>query len=206
MRFFFNIAFCLFAFFANAQHEKNAEELLASAIMHYDGKRYELCLQDLDQAVLVNHNGELSDILYYYKAMTYVRLQKNKWAISQMDTAIQFRNDKAHYYNFRAEIHLNSGDFLAAEADLDRSLLINNKQDEVLVSKGMIVQERGNITDAIAYYGSALEINAQNSMALYLRGLIYLQNGMAEEGCIDLKKSAALNYSAAMENSRRYCE
>ena len=54
-------------------HQKDAdsETLMNEAIAHFDGSRYEKCLDALNKAIEINQNGELSDILYYYSCLLY---------------------------------------------------------------------------------------------------------------------------------------
>ena len=185
--------------------EKNSELLLQDAIAHYDGKRFNRCLEVLIEALNVNHNGELSDILYYYKALTYIKLNDNLKAISQLDTAIAYNNNKEHYYFLRAEMQIQSGNFKLADLDLDKTLGLNPAHEGALNNKGMIFQESGIIDEAIEYYNKTLAINPKNGETYYLRGLIYLQNGMPDKGCDDLQKGEDIGHALAKTARIKYC-
>ncbi len=185
--------------------EKNSEQLLQDAIAHYDGKRYHRCLEVLSEALNVNHNGELSDILYYYKALAYLNLKDQKQTILQLDTAILYNETKSHYYFLRAELLISMGNFKLANNDLDKTLSLNPTHEGALLNKGMLYQESGILDEAISYYNKTLAINLKNGEAYYLRGLIYLQNGMPDKGCEDLQKGEDCGHVMSKSARIQYC-
>lgn len=187
------------------QKESNSEDMLKVAVSEFDGKRYENCLNSLNRAIEINHNGELSDILYYYRALTYLKLEQGNKAICDLDTAIAFNNQKIHYRELRLELNMRSVKFNDAMSDIEQILLSNLNHELALLNKGIILQEGGEIQNAFNLYSKILTINSQNKEARYLRGMIYLQNAMADKGCVDIQLSANLNYEPAIEALSRYC-
>jgi tetratricopeptide (TPR) repeat protein len=185
--------------------ETNSEDMLKVAISEFDGKRYANCLNFLNMAIAINHNGELSDILYYYRALTYLKLEQENKALCDLDTAIVFNNQKMHYRELRLELNMRSIKFNEALTDIEQILASNPDNELALLNKGIILQQSGEIQNAFNLYVKILSFNAQNREALYLRGMIYLQNAMADKGCVDIQLSANLNYKPAIEALSRYC-
>jgi tetratricopeptide (TPR) repeat protein len=185
--------------------ELNSEDMLNLAVSEFDGKRYENCLITLNRAIEINHNGELSDILYYYRALTYLKLEQENKAICDLDTAIAFNNQKIHYRELRLELNMHSIKFNDALTDIEQILVSNPNHELALLNKGIIMQQSGEIQNAINLYSKILTINSQNKESLYLRGMIYLQNAMADKGCVDIQLSANMNYKPALEALSRYC-
>jgi tetratricopeptide (TPR) repeat protein len=185
--------------------ELNSEDMLNLAVSEFDGKRYENCLNTLNRAIEINHNGELSDILYYYRALTYLKLEQENKAICDLDTAIAFNNQKIHYRELRLELNMHSIKFNDALTDIEQILVSNPNHELALLNKGIIMQQSGEIQNAINLYSKILTINSQNKESLYLRGMIYLQNAMADKGCVDIQLSANMNYKPALEALSRYC-
>lgn len=185
--------------------ELNSEDILNLAVSEFDGKRYENCLNTLNRAIEINHNGELSDILYYYRALTYLKLEQENKAICDLDTAIAFNNQKIHYRELRLELNMHSIKFNDALTDIEQILVSNPNHELALLNKGIIMQQSGEIQNAINLYSKILTINSQNKESLYLRGMIYLQNAMADKGCVDIQLSANMNYKPALEALSRYC-
>jgi tetratricopeptide (TPR) repeat protein len=185
--------------------ELNSEDMLNLAVSEFDGKRYENCLITLNRAIEINHNGELSDILYYYRALTYLKLEQENKAIYDLDTAIAFNNQKIHYRELRLELNMHSIKFNDALTDIEQILVSNPNHELALLNKGIIMQQSGEIQNAVNLYSKILTINSQNKESLYLRGMIYLQNAMADKGCVDIQLSANMNYKPALEALSRYC-
>jgi tetratricopeptide (TPR) repeat protein len=156
-------------------------------------------------AITINHNGELSDILYYYRALTYLKLEQENKALCDLDTAIVFNDQKIHYREIRLELNMRSIKFNDALTDIERILHSNPDNEIALLNKGIILQERGEIQNALNLYAKILTIYSQNREARYLRGMIYLQNAMADKGCQDIQLSASLGYKPAMDALSRYC-
>lgn len=179
--------------------------MLNLAVSEFDGKRYENCLNTLNRAIEINHNGELSDILFYYRALTYLKLEQENKAIYDLDTAIAFNNQKIHYRELRLELNMHSIKFNDALTDIEQILVSNPNHELALLNKGIIMQQSGEIQNAINLYSKILTINSQNKESLYLRGMIYLQNAMADKGCVDIQLSANMNYKPALEALSRYC-
>lgn len=188
------------------QTEPNSEEILKAAIIDFDGKRFEKCLASLNQAIEINHNGELSDILYYYRALTYVKLNNDAEALKDLDTAVYFNNKKLNYLNLRSDLKMRMLNFEEALTDIEKVLSIDASDESALLNKGIIFQERGDATTALKFYSKVIELNANNSLALYLRGMLYLQNLMPENGCSDLKKSKENGSKEAADALDRYCK
>jgi tetratricopeptide (TPR) repeat protein len=63
----------------------------------------------------------------------------------------------------------------------------------------------GDYEQALAFYNKVLEMNPKNKNAYYLRGLLWLQVGMPEKGCEDLKKGEELGFEAAKNARLQYC-
>ncbi len=187
------------------QSEPNSEDLLKEAIADFDGKRFEKCLTSLNRAIEINHNGELSDILYYYRALTYIKLEKDSEALKDLDTAINFNDKKLNYLNLRSDLKMRILSFEEAMRDIEKVLSIDALNESALLNKGIILQEKGDIQNALKFFSEILVLNPQNREALYFKGMIYLQNAMADKGCQDIQLSASLGYKPAMEALNRYC-
>jgi tetratricopeptide (TPR) repeat protein len=189
-------------------HQKDAdsETLMKEAIAHFDGSRYEKCLDALNQAIQINHNGELSDILYYYRALTNLKLEKDLIALSDLDTAIYFNDQKLNYLSLRVDLNIRLMNLDNASLDIEKILAKDSNNEAALLNKGIILQEKGEIQNALNLYTSVIKINPKNAEALYFRGMIYLQNLMADKGCLDLESSSDLNFKPAIEALKRYCK
>lgn len=188
------------------QTERNSEDVLKEAIADFDGKRFEKCLSALNLAIGINHNGELSDILYYYRALTYLKLNQEKEALSDLDTAIIFNDKKTNYLTLRSDIKMDMFMYTEAMSDIEKALYLEPSNETALLNKAIIVQEWGQIHKALELYNDILVANPNQTLALYLRGILYLQNQMPEKGCADIKEAVSKGSKEATEAFNRYCK
>lgn len=186
--------------------EKNSEEWLKEAIAHYDGGRYLQCTEALNNALKVNDNASLTDVLYYYKALAYIMLKDRTAAIAELDTAIILNRTKDNYFYLRGDLHLLNGNFAKAEPDTRQAVELNPQNEGAKLNLGLIYQKMGSYEQALAFYDNVLEMNPKNKNAYYLRGLLWLQVGMPEKGCEDLKKGEELGFETAKNARLQYCK
>lgn len=190
----------------NVHQASNSEDLLKEAVSAFEADDFGNCIIFLNKAIEINHNGELSDILYYYRALTHVELGLANKAINDLDTAVFFNDQKKHYSELRLELKMSLLWFKEAMSDIENMLKSDPQNELALLNKGIVLQESGQIQPAIDVYSLLLNVNPENKAALYLRGMIYLQNAMADKGCADIQLAAKLGFMAAKEALSRYCK
>lgn len=71
--------------------------------------------------------------------------------------------------------------------------------------KGTIEWEKQEYQDALSDFNSAIDINPKNIVAYTNRGLLKLELGQKDSGCLDLSKAGELGYEKAYELIREYC-
>ena len=59
---------------------------------------------------------------------------------------------------------------------------------------------------SIADYNKALELNPENGLTYYNRGLIKIDSGQRDSGCLDLSKAVEFGYSKAFESIDKFCK
>lgn len=183
----------------------DTESLIKEAIGHYDGGRYEKAAKLIQEAMNVNQEGRLSDILFYYRALCHIQLEEHNAALADLDTAILFNNTKPHYYYHRANVLLQQEAVEKAFKDYEKTIELEPRYEAAWMKKGIILQQRNQIREALIAYNKTISLNDTNAKAYYLRGLIMLQVGMPDKGCADLEKSADLGHRPAQKAQNQYC-
>jgi tetratricopeptide (TPR) repeat protein len=183
----------------------DTESLIAKAIGHYDGGRYQQAKELINEAMQINQEGRLSDILFYYRALCSIQLEEDQAAHSDLDTAISFNNQKPHYFYHRANLKLKATAIDEAFADYEKALSLEPRYEAAWMKKGLILQQKNRIREALIAYNKAIELNDKNAKAYYYRAMIMLQVGMPDKGCADLEKAADLGYRAAEKAQNQYC-
>jgi tetratricopeptide (TPR) repeat protein len=186
-------------------YSQSSEELLKEAFNHFDGKRFELCLDYLQQAVKVNKNSELSDILYYYQSLTFLKLKKTTESLYAIDQAINLNSNKNNYYNLRVELLIQLGEFNRAEGDISIILSKDPQNEWALLYKGILQHKRGLLKEALKSYNFLINKNASNPDAYFYRGMLLLEAGVADRGCEDLNKAESLGNPEAKNLKTQYC-
>ncbi|WCL81912.1 hypothetical protein PPO43_02210 [Saprospira sp. CCB-QB6] len=185
--------------------QPKAEAFLKTAIAQFDGQRYRQAVLALDQAMQANEEGQLSDILFYYKALCYLELEEYGAAKNQLDTAISFVDNKAHYYYYRASALLQLGQNQAAYSDLDQSLRLQTDNPKAWLKKGLLLQQQQAYRQALMAYEQALSYQPNWTEALYYKGVLLLQLGLAEKGCQCLEEAKNLGLDKAARAQAQYC-
>jgi tetratricopeptide (TPR) repeat protein len=67
--------------------------------------------------------------------------------------------------------------------------------------KANLEDDRGAIDD----YSKAIELNPNDTMAYYNRGISKLILGQKDEGCVDLSKAGELGYYEAYDMIKKFC-
>lgn len=103
-------------------------------------------------------------------------LQDSRGAIDDFTRAIEGGRDEAQYYNIRGRVKYNLGDYKGAMDDFNRVIKFRAGDKE------------------------------QRSIAFYWRGLLEIDSGQKEIGCLDLKKADKLGYVKAYDLIEIYCK
>jgi len=188
------------------QLQPKAEAFLQTAIAQFDGQRYRQAILALGQAMQANEEGQLSDILFYYKALCYLELEEFEAAKNQLDTAISFVDNKAHYYYYRSTALLQLGQNQAAYLELDKSLNLQANNPKAWLKKGLLLQQKQAYRQALMAYEQALSYQPNWSEALYYKGILLLQLGMAQKGCSCLEEAKNLGLDKAARAQSQYCQ
>jgi tetratricopeptide (TPR) repeat protein len=195
-----------FAVVPEAEEPVTAETLMEEAIAHFDGQRYQRSIDLLNEAIDSNSHAPLVPVLYYYRAVSNMKLRKVEAAIEDYSAAIKASPYKAKYYYNRGLAYFELQQFSAARQDFERTLKLEGADADLYVKLGFLKQQENDLHGALADYNKAIEFNPQFAQPYYYRGLIYLQVLLPEKACTDLQRAAQLNYGPAVSKVREYCD
>ena len=183
-----------------------SETLMQEAITHFDGQRYQRSIDLLNEAIDSNNHAPLVPVLYYYRAISKMKMRQLESAIDDYSQAIKASPYKAKYYYHRGLAYFELQQFGAARQDFERTLKLEGADADLYVKLGFLKQQDNDLHGALADYNKAIEFNPQFAQPYYYRGLIYLQVLLPEKACADLQQAAKLNYGPAMSKVREYCD
>lgn len=185
---------------------KNSEKLMQEAIVHFDGGRYAKSVECLDEAIKANEFEQLSDILYYYRAVSKTKMNLLAEAIQDYSTAITLKPSKSKYLYHRGIVYFQIGDYEKAKNDFLSTLAIDGGNADIYLKLGFLKQQENDLQGAIEGYTKAIEFNSKLADAFYYRGLIYLQVLLPEKACMDLQKAVDLGHVLAARQYDKYCD
>lgn len=185
--------------------EKDAEDLMKEAIIHFDGGRYKNSIECLNKAIEINEFPQLSDILYYYRAVSQAKMKAYTMAISDYSNAIAINPRKSKYFYHRGLAYFQNSNFDEARKDFEKTLTMTGANADIYIKLGFLKQQENDLKGAIADYTKAIELNPKSSNPYYYRGLIYLQVLLHDKACEDLKKASNLGHQGATRQYDKYC-
>lgn len=186
---------------------REAEQLMQTAITHYDGKRFSQSLQLLNHAIALNNHIPLTNVLYYYKALTLIQLEKYQDAKLMLDTAIYTAQQfKSNYYLQRAKLYWHVQDLVAAKSDLEDIAANDLSAYEARTLLGAVVLQQNNAQGALWWLDQAVQLAPNYAEAYYYRAFAQFQLLRPTQGCDDLRRAAQLQYPLAQQAVQQYCK
>jgi tetratricopeptide (TPR) repeat protein len=183
----------------------NSEELMKEAIVHFDAARYSTCLKYLNKAVEINEFPQLTDILYFYRAVCLTKTRDFSNAITDYNAAISVNAENHKYIYHRGITYFQLGNYKKAQEDFEKTMVIQGPDADLYLKLGFIKEYRNKTEGSITDYSKAIELNPKLAEAYYYRGLQYLRVFLREEACKDLAKATELGYPAAEKEYENYC-
>lgn len=184
----------------------NPEDLMKEAIVHFDGGRYAKSIELLDEAIKVNKFEQLTDILYYYRAISKTKINQYSEALADYSKAIETNPYKSKYFYHRGLTYFQIGNYEQAKNDFTTTLSMDGENADIYVKLGFLKQQENDLKGAIEDYTKAITFNSKLGDAYYYRGLIYLQVLLPEKACTDLQKATDLGHPLALRHYDKYCD
>lgn len=158
---------------AEAQPD-NIEIFLRMAGIAYVMEDYVVMSTACEKALLVDPDSP--EALFMY-AKACVGTDDSTNAVAMLTKAINIRDDYAEAYLLRGEVALSVGSL--DEADEDASYLLEKYpgNEETLMLKAKIEQQRGNAESAAEYYGKVIDVNPFSKEAYSQRAALRRQMG-----------------------------
>lgn len=183
-----------------------SETLMKEAITHFDGQRYQRSIDLLNEAIDSNQHEPLVPVLYYYRAVSKMKMRQVTAAIEDYSAAIDASPYKAKYRYHRGMAYFQLQQYTEARQDFERTLAMEGADADLYVKLGFLKQQEKDLHGALADYNKAIEFNPSFAQPYYYRGLIYLQVLLPEKACADLQQAARLGDAQAVAKVKEYCE
>ena len=134
-------------------------------------------------------------VVYYNLGVTYLKLAKFKDAIMAYSHSVQLKPDYINAYQGRATAKTYINDYESAIEDFTPAIKGRG------VAKCMI----NRYNEAVNDFSYILELQPDDGLAYYYRGLAYYSLNQTYKGCNDIEKASQLNVARAAQDLKELC-
>ncbi|WP_062406517.1 tetratricopeptide repeat protein [Sulfolobus acidocaldarius] len=160
--------------------ETNDESKILRALIYIKMENFDKAKEEIAN---INSNSPLfhkvKGIVEYHTANYY-------GALRSITIALREYPMDAELYYYRALVKAELG--LEYEDDIDMAINLNPYYAELYFSKGVILEQRGKLNEAVNYYSKAIKYKPELVKAYYRRAKVYMKLGMDQEAEKDIEK------------------
>jgi tetratricopeptide (TPR) repeat protein len=167
-------------------------------------------IADYDTAISLNRKF---DKAWYNRGGAKLDLNDFEGAIADYNQAIVLNPDYAEAYSNRgnAKVSLANNNknlqlVYGALADYNRAVQLKQDYVEAYSNRGIARSLLGDYDGAVNDFDITLNLNPNDALALFLRGMTKAERGRREEGCADLYRAYMLGFRQAEEQIKRLCK
>ncbi|MEK6783117.1 MAG: tetratricopeptide repeat protein [Bacteroidota bacterium] len=151
-------------------HPEHTEALFSRAVLRYKQGQYELAKVDFIK-LLSLPPGETSTVFY----------QQDVFSNSATRIFTTQGNDKAYLLNYLGLAETKLKNYKEAISVLDSAILLNPKDADQIVNRGLAKEGKGDSKGAMEDYQLALSLNPENSLARHNLGVLTSKYGLPED-------------------------
>ncbi len=129
----------------------------------------------------------------YWRASTFVRLDKFQLALNDLNKAIELYDEYADAYSLRGTIYFHMQQQNEALKDMDIALKLDNENSYRYTSRAYILAKYGAIEKAVQDYKKALSLDPDDAVAHNNLGLLEEQLGRQSKAKKHFKTADKLN-------------
>jgi tetratricopeptide (TPR) repeat protein len=188
--------------FFSCEQEKSAQYYFSLAVKEFKSEDYHKAFELFSKAI--EHDSTFGHA-YFMRAQILGLLQADKDSICEnLKKAEEYGYPEAKevFEKYCKEIPID--EFNKLKARFDSYIESNPDRFEGYFNRANLYFDIQKFENAIDDYSSVIERN-EYPVAYYNRGLCYLQLGLKQEGCNDIKKSAELGYVVTKELLESMC-
>lgn len=154
----------------NESDDKGYYHFLRGTI-HKNNASYSASIKDwneiIDQKYFHYHS------IYSNRAYCYMHLGQFEYALIDIQTAIDMKNDEVAYFIMRSKLNRIMGEYEKAAEGLSIAATFDPAHIELLHQRGLLAAEQGDHETALNYYNEAVMYNADDAMSYLLRAINY---------------------------------
>jgi tetratricopeptide (TPR) repeat protein len=185
-----------------AVYAQNSKELTQKGRDLFEKREYMEALLNLNMAIELDKDYSPA---YYLRGNIKDNFDDRHGAMKDYNTAIE-RNPKfADAFFARGNVKMKLQDYYGAIADFTSAIKLNENYVEAYLNRGKAKQFLQAYEDAINDCSKIINIKPDNFDAWFLRGILRIDFGDSDNGCLDLSKAGELGDLKAYEAIREKC-
>lgn len=187
---------------AEAQPD-NLQVLIRMANVAYMMEDYTAVADASEKALMID--DKCVEALFFY-AKACIGHGDTTNAVAMLTKAICLKPDYTEAYLLRGETLLSAGETAEADEDVCRLMKEHPENEDILILKARIERAKGNPSEAISYYGKAIDTNPFNANAYRERGKLRIDNGDESGGQADYRQAKELEEQQNAGNEKQDIE
>ncbi len=179
-----------------------AQNNVVDGMQHFEKADYKKAMLSFNQAIVESKDNAVA---LHMRGRVKQILEDYHGAMQDFNTAIKINSDNSQYYFERGNVKYKLQDYYGAISDYSAAIDKDVTYVDAYFKRGKAKQKLAAYKDAIHDCSKILEIKADNRDAYSLRGILLIEYGEVEKGCLDLSKAGELGDMKAYELIKEKC-
>ncbi len=184
------------------KHPKDKELLQLRANSYTELEKFKKAIKDYTQIIKLDREDP---VVFYNMGITYTKMGKFKNAVNSFDRSLMLKPSYLLALQGNASAKTMDGKFNQAIEDYNKVLDQNAFFTPAFKGRGVAKSLLGRYDEAISDFSYVIELQPNDGMAHYYRGLAYVGNNQTHRGCADFDRAYQLNIPQAFYELQESC-
>ena len=198
----FTFIIAIFVWGCDSTVHKQAQKYIKQGIENSHNSKDMWAIKDFTDAIELEPNNAEA----YYQRGLVKEFKDWQGAILDFTKAIELSANNEEYYHRRGYAKNWVKDYEGSIEDFTQTIQINPSNSYNYVDRASEKESIKDYLGALDDYSKAIQLNFKNDIAYLERGLLKVQLGRKESGCVDLRKAGDLGNGSAYEAIQKYCQ
>jgi tetratricopeptide (TPR) repeat protein len=140
----------------------------------------------------INRNIDV-DMSYFKRSRIYFEQEEYKKALSDIESAIEEKNNIGEYYLLKGKINRELGNIDMALQDAERSEALQQKSPDLYILIADILQEKKQYKEAEKYLSQSMMIAPYDGAAYYVKAMLLARQGDTLASLENIHRATELN-------------
>ncbi len=183
---------------------KNPDIIYKRAKLYFERQIYDNALTDLT-TLITQYQSKQYDV-YVMRGVCYSQINQISNALKDFNKAITIAPNKAEAYYFRACEYLKQGKTKEPMAikDFNKSIELEPNNYEAYIKRAIYFYDKQKYAESLEDLNKSIKIKP-TAEAFFYKGAVLYEMKKYNEACLELKKSAQMDYEPAKKRLKEVC-